>query len=126
MQDAIESHLASQASSFEALPPREIHAQLKRFVEAEKSAGRLTLSDEEPTPLGWQIRKMLHLIGMPLLVLLASPLLILIAPFYLFQLRRLEKADPGALHRRSTTTISRPWRRRKIMMLRTRTVRWVA
>jgi hypothetical protein len=93
LQDAIESHLASQASSFEGLPPREIHAQLKRFVEAEKSAGRLTLSDEEPTPVDWQIRKILHLIGMPLLLLLVSPLLILIAPFYLFQLRRLEKAD---------------------------------
>ena len=30
---------------------------------------------------------------MPLLLLLVSPLLILIAPFYLFQLRRLEKTD---------------------------------
>ena len=94
LQGAVETHLASQASSFEGLPPREIHTQLKRFVEAEKSAGRLTLSDEEPTPVGWQIRKILHLIGMPLLLLLASPLLILIAPFYLFQLRRLEKTDP--------------------------------
>ena len=94
LQDAIESHLASQASSLEGLPPREIHAQLKRFVEAEKSAGRLTLSDEEATPIGWWIRKMLHLICMPLLLLLASPLLILIAPFYLFQLRRLERTDP--------------------------------
>ncbi len=94
LRDAIERHLASQASSFEGLPPREIHAQLKRFVEAEKSAGRLTLSDEEATPLGWTIKKILHLIGMPLLVLLASPVLILIAPFYLFQLRRLEKTDP--------------------------------
>jgi len=93
LQDAIESHLTSQASSFEGLPPREIHAQLRRFMEAEKSAGRLTLSDEEPTPVDWQIKKILHLIGMPLLLLLISPLLILIAPFYLFQLRRLEKAD---------------------------------
>ena len=94
LRDAIESHLSSQASSFEGLPPREIHAQLKRFVEAEKSAGRLTLSDEETTPVDWWIRKILHLIGMPLLLLLASPLLILIAPFYLFRLRRLEKTDP--------------------------------
>ena len=94
LQDAIECHLASQVSSFEGLPPREIHAQLKRFVEAEKSAGRLTLSDEEPTPVDWQIKKILHMIGMPLLLLLASPLLILIAPFYLYQLRRLEKTDP--------------------------------
>ena len=94
LRDAIESHLASQASSFQDLPPRETHTQLKRFVEAEKSAGRLTLSDEEATPPGWTIKKMLHMIGMPLLLLLASPLLILIAPFYLFQLRRLEKTDP--------------------------------
>src|SRR5262249_26320597 len=85
LQDAIERHLASQASSFDGLPPREIHAQLRRFVEAEKSAGRLTLSDEEPTPVDWQIKKILHLIGMPVLLLLVSPLLILITPFYLFQ-----------------------------------------
>ena len=94
LQNAIESHLAHQASSFEHLPPREIHAQLKRFVETEKSAGRLTLSDEEPTPIDWQIRKILHMIGMPLWLLLVSPLLILMALFYLFQLRRLEKTDP--------------------------------
>ena len=93
LQHVIVSHLASHASSFEGLPSREIHAQLKRFVEAEKSAARLTLSDEEPTPVGWQIRNILHLIGMPLLLLLVSPLLILMAPFYLFQLRRLEKTD---------------------------------
>src|SRR5262245_36006681 len=94
LQDAIESHLASQPSSFEGLPPRTIHAQLRRFVEAEKSAGRLTLSDEEATPVDWWIKKILHMIGMPLLLLLVSPLLILVAPLYLFQLRRLEKTDP--------------------------------
>jgi hypothetical protein len=94
LRDAIERHLASQASSFEGLPPWEIYAQLKRFVEAEKSAGRLSLSEEESTPPGWTIKKILHMIGVPLLLLLASPLLILIAPFYLFQLRRLEKTDP--------------------------------
>jgi len=94
LRDAIESHLASQASSFQGLPPWETYVQLRRFVEAEKSAGRLTLSDEEATPPGWMIKKILHMIGMPLLLLLASPLLILIAPFYLFQLRRLEKTDP--------------------------------
>jgi cytochrome c oxidase assembly factor CtaG len=68
---------------------------------------------------------MLHLICMPLLVLLASPLLILIAPFYLFQLRRLEKTDPEpyiVVDDDHFETLAR----RKIMMLRTRTVRWVA
>lgn len=94
LQAAIENHLTTQASSFEGLRPQEIHAQLKRFVDAEKSAGRLTLSHEEPTPVEWQIKKIFHMILMPLLLLLASPLLILIAPFYLFQLRGAEKSDP--------------------------------
>jgi hypothetical protein len=94
LRDAIQGHLAVHASSLEGLPAREIHARLKQFIDAEKSAGRLTPSAESPTPLGWRIRKMLHLIGMPVLVLLFSPLLIVIAPFYLFQLRRLEKKDP--------------------------------
>ena len=94
LQDAIENHLVSHASSFEGLPSQEIHAQLKHFVETEKSAGRITLSNEEPTPVDWQIRKILHMIGMPLLLLLVSPLLILMALFYLYQLRRLEKTDP--------------------------------
>jgi len=94
LRDAIEGHLASHASSLEGLPAREIHTRLKQFIDAEKSSGRLTLSDEGATPVGWWFRNMLHLIGMPLLVLLASPLLIVIAPFYLFHLRRLEKTDP--------------------------------
>src|SRR5262249_19379019 len=47
-----------------------------------------------PTPIGWQIRNLLHMIGWPLLVLLLSPLLLVLAPFYLFALRRLAKSDP--------------------------------
>jgi hypothetical protein len=66
---------------------------LKQFVAAEKSAGRLTLSDEPPTPIGWSIRNALHLILVPLLFLLALPLLIIAAPIFLILLRRLEKTD---------------------------------
>lgn len=91
---ALENHLARHASAFEPLPPREIHARLKQFIAAETAAGRLTLSAEPPTPVGWWIKNMLHLIGVPLLLLLLSPLLIAVAPFYLLQLRRLEKTDP--------------------------------
>ena len=90
----LEAHLAANTHEFHGLPPREIHEKLGRFIDAEKSAGRLVLSDEEPAPLGWSIRKALHLIGVPLLVLLASPLLIVAAPFYLFFLRQQEKSDP--------------------------------
>ncbi len=57
------------------LRPRELHDKLRPFVNAEQSAGRLTLSKEDPTPIGWQIKNLLHMIGFPLLGLLLSPLL---------------------------------------------------
>jgi hypothetical protein len=94
LRESIKGYLAGHASSLEGLSPTEVHGRIWRFVDQHKSLGHLTLLDHSPTPIGWRIRNMLHLIGMPLLVLLFSPLLILIAPFYLFQLRRLEKSDP--------------------------------
>ena len=92
--DALESYIGHNAAAFQGLPPRELHGRLFSFVNSEKSAGRLTLSDESPTPIGWQIRNLLHMVGLPLLVLLLSPLLVLVAPFYIIALRRLEKTDP--------------------------------
>ena len=92
--DALESYIAQNAAAFQGLPPRELHSRLLSFVNSEKSGGRLTLSDESPTPIGWQIRNLLHMVGLPLLVLVLSPLLILVAPFYIIALRRLEKTDP--------------------------------
>ena len=127
LQEAIESYLASQASSFEGLSPREIHAQLKRFVEAEKSAGRLTLSDEEATPLGWWIGKTLHLIGMPLLVLLAFA-----AADSDRSVLSVSAAPPGEDRSRSAYIVDRrrPLRdlgaSRKITMSRISTARWAA
>jgi hypothetical protein len=94
LYDALQDHVAKNAISFQGLPPRDLHRRLQSFVNAEKSAGRLTLSKESPTPLEWQIRNVLHMIGFPLLSLLLSPLLLVIAPFYIFVLRRLEKTDP--------------------------------
>ena len=94
LREALEAHLASHAFALEGLRAREIHAELSQFINAEKSAGRLTLSDERATPVGWWIANMLHLIGIPLLLLLALPLLIVAAPFYLIRLRHLEKTDP--------------------------------
>ncbi len=94
LYEALESYIEKNADAFRDLPPRELLGKLQSLVESEKSAGRLTLSPESRTPLGWQIRNLLHMIGLPLLVLIASPLLILIAPFYIVALRRLEKTDP--------------------------------
>jgi hypothetical protein len=94
LYETLESYIEKNAAALRDLPLREVHAKLQSFVESEKSAGRLTLSQESSTPLGWQIRNVLHMIGFPLLLLLLSPLLLVIAPFYIFVLRRLEKTDP--------------------------------
>jgi hypothetical protein len=93
LQEVVESYLQKN-SLLRTMSPREIHAKLKQFVNAEKVSGRMTLSAESPTPFGWQIRNILHLLGIPLLVLILSPLLIAIAPFYIIRLRMQEKSDP--------------------------------
>jgi hypothetical protein len=94
LYEALENYIEKNAAVFRDLAPQELHAKLQGFIESEKSKGRLTLSGESPTPVGWQIKNLVHLLGMPLLVLIASPLLVLTAPFYIIALRRLEKTDP--------------------------------
>jgi hypothetical protein len=64
------------------------------FVQAEVQAGRLVLTPPEPTPLGWQIAKLVNLIAVPLLLLIALPFLIVLSPLLIFQLRRRETTDP--------------------------------
>jgi len=93
LKAALDEYVGSHVPALTGIPPREILSKLQQFVNAEKSAGRLALSDEDPTPMGWWIRNALHLIGIPLLFLLALPLLIVIAPILLIRLRRLEKTD---------------------------------
>ncbi len=94
LRTALEGYLASNAPALRGLSAREIHAKLAQFVHTETSSGRLTLSAESATPLGWWITNKLHLLGLPLLLLLVSPLLLVVAPFYLLRLRHLEKTDP--------------------------------
>ena len=94
LYDALENYLDRNHATLHGLRPRELHQKLRTFVNAEQSAGRATLSKEGPTPIGWQIKNLLHMIGFPLLGLLLSPLLLVATPFYIFALRRLEKSDP--------------------------------
>ncbi len=94
LHDLLEEHLQCEARNLQSLPPRQLHAALQRFVRAEESAGRLDLSEEAPTPISWLLKNLVHLIGVPLLVLLALPLIIVVAPFFLLRLRYLEKSDP--------------------------------
>jgi hypothetical protein len=93
LKKALEEYLEGHAPALIGIPPREIFSTLQQFVNAEKSAGRLTLSEDSPTPMGWWVRNALHLVGGLLLFLLALPLLIVVAPIFLILLRRLEKTD---------------------------------
>ena len=92
LRDAIQQYIESNADVC-AQPARDVHATLHRYVAAERSAGRLSLSPDPPTPLGWQIANALHLIGVPTLALLASPILAPLALIGLLRLRQLEKTD---------------------------------
>jgi hypothetical protein len=94
LRETLEQHIRSRAGELNGRPAREIHVTLRRLIEADIAAGRITLSREQPAPLGWQLRNLLHLVGVPLLLLLASPLLIVVAVIGLIRLRRLEKTDP--------------------------------
>jgi hypothetical protein len=90
LHEALHRHIQSRPAAFRGAQPLEVHAALQRFVRAETSAGRLTLSGEEPTPLRTRIRDLAHLLGMPVVLLVTSPLFLLA----LLRVRALERTDP--------------------------------
>ena len=90
LREALERHADDHERELAGLPAQQIHARLRQFIDTERAAGRLTLTAERPTPLRWWIANVLHLIGVPLLLLLFSPLLIIVGLIVLIRLRRLE------------------------------------
>ena len=94
LRRSIESFIQKNSPSLRAMSPPEVRNTLQQFVAAERQAGRITLTPDEPTPLGWQLRNILNFVGLPVLVLIFLPLLLLYLPFFLIQLRRRERSDP--------------------------------
>lgn len=94
LRNALEGYLQSDGAALAGKPAREIREVLKDFARKETVAGRLRLTAAEATPLGWRLRNLLHLIGVPLVLLLFSPILVLYLPFFAYQLRKREKHDP--------------------------------
>jgi hypothetical protein len=92
LHDAIQNYVETNAAVC-GMPAREAHATVRRHIAAEQSAGRITLSPEPPTPLGWKIADVAHLVGVPAIVLLALPVLVPVALLGLLRLRMLEKTD---------------------------------
>jgi hypothetical protein len=94
LRDTLVSYIERHSSELSALDPRQVLYSLQKLVRAEVAAGRLMLSPPERTPLAWRARNLLHLIGVPLILLLAAPLLLIYAPVFAYQLRCREKSDP--------------------------------
>jgi hypothetical protein len=90
LRDSLHSYIQTNPTALTGARPRDVHAALQRFVRAETSTGRLTLSPEEATPLRAWVANLVHLIGMPVVLLLTSPLFALA----LLRLRALESTDP--------------------------------
>ncbi len=90
---ALQSHLQNNAPAFAGKDPRQVQKLLSAFVAEERTAGRLQLTGEEPTPFSWQLRKVFNLIGVPFILLALAPLLLLYLPFFAYQLRHREKND---------------------------------
>ncbi|HTO47697.1 MAG TPA: hypothetical protein VML91_08645 [Burkholderiales bacterium] len=72
---------------------QQLRRELIDFVDAEVSAGRLGLTPPDPTPLRWQLAKLLHLLAIPLAGLVLLPFLIVLSPLLIYLLRTREKSD---------------------------------
>jgi hypothetical protein len=94
LYDALERYLDENAAAFAGLAPLQLYERLRAFAEAEVDARRLTLTPEAPTPMGWKLRDLAHLIGFPLALLITSPLLLIIGVILLIRIRQLEQSDP--------------------------------
>ncbi|HEY7611824.1 MAG TPA: hypothetical protein VH764_02420 [Gemmatimonadales bacterium] len=90
LHEALHRHIRSDPAAFRGARLQDVHAALQRFVHAEASAGRLTLSPEAPTPVRTRIRNLVHLLGMPVVLLSTSPLFLLA----LLRVRARERTDP--------------------------------
>jgi hypothetical protein len=91
---ALEDHLQKNAASYSHKTLADTHAALHEFVQSEVRSGKLKLSPQLRTPLGWSLRNIADLIMVPLVLLLLLPILIFYLPIFLVQLRRREKKDP--------------------------------
>lgn len=94
LHDCLAERLKQLTESMDVSDTYQLRQQLLSHVEWERHHGRLTLSKEEATPFSWRLRKLLHLIGIPIVLLGLTPLFLLIAPWFILRLRQLETSDP--------------------------------
>jgi hypothetical protein len=90
LQQAIDAYLRSNFGAIERQSAEQVREHLRKFVEAETAAGRLTLTPPSPTPWGEKIGNVVHLIGSGLLALLLLPAALLL----LVLIRLRENTEP--------------------------------
>ena len=93
-ESALHTALADYSQQLAGKPAGEIHQALREYVTKETSSGRLQLTPESPTPIGWKLSNLANLIGVPLALLALSPFLLLYLPFFIVLLRSKERSDP--------------------------------
>ncbi len=94
LRQALEAYIQKNSASLRIMQPSQVRNALRLFIAAERQAGRITLTPPAAAPLGWKLRNLFNLVGVPLVLLLLSPLLLLYLPFFLVQLRLRERSDP--------------------------------
>jgi len=94
LRNALRDQLAKVVNEPGIKDPQYLRRRLIEFVDKELAAGRLRLSPPEPTPPGWFIANLVHLIALPLALIILSPVIVVAAPFFLIRLRKLENSDP--------------------------------
>jgi hypothetical protein len=102
----------------EGLTPRQIHERLRDLVIGDVNAGRLTLSADAPTPMGWRIANLLHFASLPAAILFLLLILLLVPRIVLFaiiaaavltvvRLRILEQTDPELCSRPPAESVTK-------------------
>jgi hypothetical protein len=96
-ESALQQALAARVNRAPLGSPAEAQQrrhELLEFVRSERAAGRLSLTAPRPTPLLWQLAKLVNLLAVPLAALIALPLFLLLLPLIIIRLRQLETSDP--------------------------------
>jgi hypothetical protein len=90
LRAALHSYLVRHPAAFDGQRPSKIRDWLITIHQVEGPA----LTPPEWTPVGWCVRHLLNLVGVPAALLLLSPFLLIYAPVFLWILRRRETTDP--------------------------------
>jgi hypothetical protein len=90
LRAAFRAYLARHPAAFDGQRPSKIRDWLITVYQVEGP----TQTPPARTPLGWRVRHLLNLVGLPVALLLLFPFLLIYAPVFLWILRRREKTDP--------------------------------